>query len=152
MESKTYTKNQLMSINKFGFLGLNNHILFKCNLLKHPRSFQIKSLMTNDSVNIDIQDYEENVNEENVNEENVNEENVNEENVNEENVNEENVNEENVNEENVVLNLHSDSDSESENESYYNMKSINLKDENYKSIGIQCDIEEMYDYIEWVFL
>jgi hypothetical protein len=137
MESKTYTKNQLMSINKFGFLGLNNHILFKCNLLKHPRSFQIKSLMTNDSVNIDIQDYEENVNEENVNEENVNEENV---------------NEENVNEENVVLNLHSDSESESENESYYNMKSINLKDENYKSIGIQCDIEEMYDYIEWVFL
>ena len=117
MESKTYTKNQLMSINKFGFLGLNNHILFKCNLLKHPRSFQIKSLMTNDSVNIDIQDYEEN-----------------------------------VNEENVVLNLHSDSESESENESYYNMKSINLKDENYKSIGIQCDIEEMYDYIEWVFL
>ena len=53
------------------------------------------------------------------------------------------------------MDLDSDSESESnldyENELYYNMKSINLKDEN-KSIGIQCDIEEMYDYIEWVFL
>ena len=122
MESKTYNKNQLMPIK---FTGLNNHILFKCNLLKDPRSFRIKSLITNDVVTIDIQDYVE-----------------------------KNVNEENINEKNTVLDLHSNVnlDSESKNESYYNMKSINLKDENNKSIGIQCDIEEMYDYIEWIFL
>jgi hypothetical protein len=132
MESKTYNKNQLMPIK---FTGLNNHILFKCNLLKDPRSFRIKSLITNDVVTIDIQDYVE-------------------KNVNEENINEKNVNEENINEKNTVLDLHSNVnlDSESKNESYYNMKSINLKDENNKSIGIQCDIEEMYDYIEWIFL
>jgi len=123
MDSKDCNKTQLTLFNKSKFIGMNKYELFKYNTLYQPKFFQIKSFTTNVFVDTAKQSYVKN------------------------------------------LDLEEYSSSENELDDTYiksknldelhdaNMKSINLDDEICKkSIGTQCNVEDIYDYIEWVFV
>jgi hypothetical protein len=134
MDSKDCNKTQLTLFNKFGFIGMNKNELFKYNTLYQPRFFQIKSFTTKTFVDVAKQDYVKKINSEDV--KNLDLEDV-----------------KNLDLENVK-NLDLEEYSDSEDELYdANMKSINLDDELCKkSIGTQCDVEDIYDYVEWIFV
>jgi hypothetical protein len=150
MDSKDCNKTQLTLFNKFGFIGMNKNELFKYNTLYQPRFFQIKSFTTKTFVDVAKQDYVKKINSEDV--KNLDLEDV--KNLDLENV--KNLDLENVKNLDLenVKNLDLEEYSDSEDELYdANMKSINLDDELCKkSIGTQCDVEDIYDYVEWIFV
>ena len=131
MDSKDCNKTRLTSFNKFRFIGMNKHELFKYNTLYQPNFFQIKSFTTKTFIDTAKQSYVKNLDLEDVIK-------------------------------NLDLEEYSDSDeldgtdikSINLDELHdANMKSINLDDEICKkSIGTQCDVEDIYDYIEWIFV
>ena len=130
MDSKDCNKTRLTSFNKFRFIGMNKHELFKYNTLYQPNFFQIKSFTTKTFIDTAKQSYVKNLDLEDVIK-------------------------------NLDLEEYSDSDeldgtdikSINLDELHdANMKSINLDDEICKkSIGTQCDVEDIYD-IEWIFV
>jgi hypothetical protein len=123
MDSKDCNKTQLTLFNKFGFIGMNKYELFKYNTLYQPKFFQIKSFTTKTFVDTAKQSYVKNLD---------------------------------LEEYSLLENELDDTDIKSINLDELhnaNMKSINLDDEICKkSIGTQCDVEDIYDYIEWVFV
>ena len=132
MDSKDCNKTRLTSFNKFRFIGMNKHELFKYNTLYQPNFFQIKSFTTKTFIDTAKQSYVKNLDLEDVIK-------------------------------NLDLEEYSDSEDELDGTDIKsinldelhdaNMKSINLDDEICKkSIGTQCDVEDIYDYIEWIFV
>ena len=132
MDSKDCNKTRLTSFNKFRFIGMNKHELFKYNTLYQPNFFQIKSFTTKTFIDTAKQSYVKNLDLEDVIK-------------------------------NLDLEEYSDSEDELDGTNIKsinldelhdaNMKSINLDDEICKkSIGTQCDIEDICDYVEWIFV
>jgi hypothetical protein len=110
---------------------MNKHELFKYNTLYQPNFFQIKSFTTKTFIDTAKQSYVKNLDLEDVIK-------------------------------NLDLEEYSDSEDELDGTDIKsinldelhdaNMKSINLDDEICKkSIGTQCDVEDIYD-IEWIFV
>ena len=125
MDSKDCNKTRLTSFNKFRFIGMNKHELFKYNTLYQPNFFQIKSFTTKTFVDTAKQSYVKNLDLEDEYSDSDSDDELDGTNIKPKNLDE----------------LHD-----------ANMKSINLDDEICKkSIGTQCDIEDIYDY-EWIFV
>jgi hypothetical protein len=123
MDSKDCNKTRLTSFNKFRFIGMNKHVLFKYNTLYQPNFFQIKSFTTKTFVDTAKQSYVKNLDLEEYSD-------------SDDELGGTNIKPKNLDELNNA-----------------NMKSINLDDEICKkSIGTQCDIEDICDYVEWVFV
>jgi hypothetical protein len=131
MDSKDCNKTQLTLFNKFGFIGMNKYELFKYNTLYQPRFFQIKSFTTNVFIDVAKQDYLKNLDLENVKNLDLEEYSHSDDELDDTNIKPKNLDE-----------LHD-----------ANMKSLNLDDEICKkSIATQCNIEDIYDYVEWIFV
>lgn len=123
MDAKDCNKTRLTLFNKFGFIGMNKHELFKYNTLYQPRFFQIKTFTTNVFVDTAKQSYVKNLDLEKYS------------------------SSENKLDDTDIKSINLDELHDA------NMKSINLDDEICKkSIGTQCDVEDIYDYIEWIFV
>ena len=136
MDSKDCNKTRLTSFNKFRFIGMNKHELFKYNTLYQPNFFQIKSFTTKTFVDTAKQSYVKNLD-------------LEDEYSDLENLKNLDLEDEYSDSENELY----ESDIKSINLDDSNMKSINLDDEICKkSIGTQCDVEDIYDYIEWIFV
>ena len=135
MDSKDCNKTRLTSFNKFRFIGMNKHELFKYNTLYQPNFFQIKSFTTKTFVDTAKQSYVKNLD-------------LEDEYSDLENLKNLDLEDEYSDSENELY----ESDIKSINLYDSNMKSINLDDEICKkSIGTQCDVEDIYD-IEWIFV
>ena len=136
MDSKDCNKTRLTSFNKFRFIGMNKHELFKYNTLYQPNFFQIKSFTTKTFVDTAKQSYVKNLD-------------LEDEYSDLENLKNLDLEDEYSDSENELY----ESDIKSINLYDSNMKSINLDDEICKkSTGTQCDVEDIYDYIEWIFV
>ena len=136
MDSKDCNKTRLTSFNKFRFIGMNKHVLFKYNTLYQPNFFQIKSFTTKTFVDTAKQSYVKNLD-------------LEDEYSDLENLKNLDLEDEYSDSENELY----ESDIKSINLYDSNMKSINLDDEICKkSTGTQCDVEDIYDYIEWIFV
>ena len=135
MDSKDCNKTRLTSFNKFRFIGMNKHELFKYNTLYQPNFFQIKSFTTKTFVDTAKQSYVKNLD-------------LEDEYSDLENLKNLDLEDEYSDSENELY----ESDIKSINLYDSNMKSINLDDEICKkSTGTQCDVEDIYD-IEWIFV
>jgi hypothetical protein len=131
MDSKDCNKTRLTSFNKFRFIGMNKHELFKYNTLYQPNFFQIKSFTTKTFVDTAKQSYVKNLDLDYLKNLDLEEYSHSDDELDDTNIKPKNLDE-----------LHD-----------ANMQSINLDDEICKkSIGTQCDIEDIYDYVEWIFV